>query len=435
LAAGTWFADFVDGAYPLGSVAESGISTDYSYSGGVYNYFLKSYTSTSYATANNKFITPKLHANAGDELTFEAKQGTYTSSNAYFVKVYKSTDRKNWGEPVAEYYYNDLTSSFEKKTISFAEEGDYYVAFAIFGVYVDNIIGLTKVDVAHDLYFKSVSWPDATVNSGTSLSKPSVDIIPLTNEEENAYTVKYICGETVLAEATPVALTASASSSKTFTFSWTPEVESTTVYENSKVVFDFGNGVKYESDPFTLTVKKEPKFHFVNTIPSSKWYEPTDRTAPITFGMTNEAPSQTFYVYNWGAAPLTVKSIAVPAGFTATPAEQFVVAAFDESNMNTAAQQVTITFSATEAGEYSGDMVITYVDGLGADQTFTLPISGTKLDPTKFYASFDTEATWPAGSVYQKNISATNGGTYSAPNYYISATSTTENVLLCRRCM
>lgn len=433
LTAGTWFADFGTSReqYPEGSVAESGIQTDYTYSNGVYDYYLKSYTSASYATENNKFITPKLHANAGDQMTFEVKQGTYTSSNAYFVKVYKSTDRKTWGEPIAEYYYNDLTSSFESKSISFAEEGDYYVAFAIFGVYVDNIIGLTKVDVAHDLYVKKVNWPDASVKSGTSLSKPSVEFIPLTTEAADAYTVKYVCGETVLAEGTPVELTASANSSKTIAFSWTPTVEQTTVYEGTKVVFAFADGTTFETETFDLTVTNEPKFHFVSTLPSSKWYEPTDVSTPIAFGKTNTADVQNFYVYNWGSAPLTVKSIAVPNGFTATPAEQFTVAAFDENDMSVAAQAVAITFSATEAGEYSGDMVITYVNGAGEDATFTLAVSGTKLDPSKFYANFDGEGDgWPAGSVYQKNISSSNGGTYSAPNYYIYSSSTTDNLFI-----
>lgn len=431
LAPGTWFADFNNTTstpiFPEGSIAEGGIRTYYSYTSGAYDYYLYSYTSSSYANENNKFITPKLHATAGSKLTFDVRRDE-SSSSTYNLKVYVSTDRKNWGEPVFTETADNLTSAFQTKEISFETEGNYYVAFAIYGVRVDNIIGLTKVDVAHDLYFKSVSWPDATVNSGTSLSKPSVDIIPLTNEEESAYTVKYVCGETVLAEATPVALTASASSSKTFTFSWTPEVESTTVYENSKVVFEFTTGEKFETEGFDLTVVKEPKFHFVKTLPTSKWYEPTDYTTPIAFGKTNSADVQTFYVYNWGAAALNVKSIALPEGFTASVETPFTVAAFDESDMSVAAKQLDITFSATEPGEYSGDMVITYVDGLGADQTFTLAISGTKLDPAKFYASFDTENNWPAGSVYQSNVSVSNGGTYSAPNYYITSSSSTKNV-------
>ena len=429
IGANTWTADFNNSTstvvYPAGSIAEAGISSDYQYiSSGNYNNWITGRNTDSYATDNNKFITPKLHATAGEKLAFDVKAG-YSGTDAYFVKVYVSTDRKTWGEPVETYVYSNTGSSFTTKTITFAEEGDYYVAFALYGngSGIDNLVGLEKVDVAHDLYIKSVNWPDASVKTGTSLTKPSVDIIPLTTETADAYTVKYVCGETVLAEGTPVALTASASSTKTFSFSWTPEVVSTTVYENTKVVFDFGGGVTFETDPFNLTVTNEPIFHFVKTLPTSKW-EPVDYTAPITFGKTNNADTKTFYVYNWGSAQLTVKSISVPEGFTVTPTEQFSVVAFDENNLSASSQAVTITFSAATPGYYSGNMVITYEN----DQTFEIAVSGTKLDPTKWYANFGTESNqWPAGSAYQSNISTTWVDT---GNYAITSSSATNNIFV-----
>lgn|GEM_PF-858163 len=431
----TWTADFNNTTskvvYPAGSVAEGGINSDYNYNSGNYDYYLKGRDGGGYDTGNNKFITPKLHATAGEKLAFDVKAG-YSSTDAYFVKVYVSSDRKTWGEPVETYVYSNTGSSFTTKTITFAEEGDYYVAFALYGPGsgIDNLVGLEKVDVAHDLYIKSVTWPDASINSGAAQTKPSVDIIPLTTETADAYTVKYVCGETVLAEGTPVALTASANSSKTFSFDWTPNVESTTVYKNTKVVFDFGGGVTFETETFDLTVTNEPKFHFVKTLPPNKWYEPTDYTTPITFGKTNTADTQKFYVNNWGTAPLTVKSIVMPEGFTVTPAEQFVVNAYDQTNEGIAAasQAVTITFSATEPGTYSGDMVITYVDGADADQTFVLAVSGTKLDPAKWYANFGSESgQWPAGSTYQSNVSTTY---VASGDYAITSSNTTNNLFV-----
>ena len=437
----TWTADFNGSTssgvtYPVGAIAESGISTDYQYiSSGNYNIWLTGRTTSSYATENNKFITPKLHANAGDQLTFDAKAG-YSSTNAYYVKVYVSTDRVNWGDPVAYYTYTTdeslgsegITSAWTTKTITFDQEGDYYVAFALYGTSgIDNLVGLEKVDVAHDLYIKEVSWPDASVKSGTALTKPSVSIIPLTNETADAYTVKYICGETVLAEGTPVALTASASSTTSIAFSWTPEVEETTTYEGTKVVIEFTDGTKFETETFDLTVTNEAIFHFLNSTPSSKWYEPTDRSDAITFGKTNTDDTQSFVIFNWGSADLTVNSISLPEGFTTTTEFPLTVAAFNGENDGLAAssQALDITFSAATAGTFSGDMVITY----SGDQTFTLAISGTKLDPTKFYANFD-DGGWPAGSVYQSNISSSNQGTYSVPNYAITSSSTTNNIFV-----
>lgn len=431
----TWTADFNNNTssiiYPAGSVAESGINSEYQYiSSGNYNNWIKGRTSSSYATEYNKFITPKLHAAAGESLTFDVK-GAYGSN--YFAKVYVSTDRKTWGEPVATYTYDEQegteaigSTTWNTKSITFSEEGDYYVAFSLYGEFgIDNLVGLTKVDVAHDLYIKSISWSDESVKSGTSLTKPSLDIIPLTDEAADNYTVKYVCGETVLAEATSIALTASANSSKSFSFSWKPVVENTTVYENTKVVFEFTDGTKIETEPFNLTVTNEAIFHFLDSKPSSKWYEPSDRKAPIEYGKHNAADTKSFFIFNWGSADLTVNSISLPEGFTTDAEFPFTVPAFNGENdgLTTSTKAISITFDPTEIGTISGNMVITYSN----DKTFTLPISGTKLDPAKFYANFD-DGNWPAGSTYQKEISSANGGTSSEPNYYISSYSTSQNI-------
>ena len=239
-----------------------------------------------------------------------------------------------------------------------------------------------------------------------------------------------MCGETVLAEGTPVTLLASASSTTSIAINWTPVVENTTLYEDTKVVFEFTTGETFETETFDLTVTNEPEFIFTNSLPSSKYNKPTARTAAISFGKTNTADVQSFYIYNWGSAPLTVNSIALPEGFTTSIEFPQVVAAFDENNLSASALTLPITFSAATAGTFSGDMVITY----SGDQTFQLAISGTKLDPNKWYANFDnpTAATcnWPTGSAYQSNISSSTGN-YSAPyNYYIYSNSTTNNIFV-----
>lgn len=436
IGANTWTADFNNStstvAYPEGSVAESGINKDYQYiSSGNYNNWLIGRNDNSYKTANNKFITPKLHANAGDQLAFDVKAG-YSSSDEYFVKVYVSTDRQNWGEPVENYFYSTVGSSFVTKTVTFDAAGDYYVAFALYGngSGLDNLVGLEKVDVAHDLYIKSVSWPDASVKSGTALSKPSVEIIPLTTETADAYTVKYIYGDNVV-EIASKALTASASSTTSFAASFTPEVTATTTFPGTKVVFEFTDGTKFETETFDLTVTNEPIFHFQNTKYTSRWYEPSsDYSTPYNFGKTNTSgASKTFWILNWGSAPLTVKSITVPEGFT-TSVSSMSLPAFDgtQDGLETCQQSFDVTFTATEAGTYSGNLVVTYINAAGEDATYELPISGTMLDPTLWYANFGSDQNqWPAGSVYQKNVSTTYVAT---GDYAISSSSATDNVFV-----
>lgn len=433
----TWTADFNNTTstvkYPAGVIAEGGIDKDYQYiSSGNYNNWIIGRTTSSYASGSNKFITPKLHAAAGDKLTFDVK-GAYGDS--YYAKVYVSTDRKTWGDSVAYFTYGEKegaeaigSSEWKTRTITFAEAGDYYVAFALYGKFaIDNIVGLEKVNVAHDLYIKEVSWPNAKEKSGIALSKPSVDIIPLTDETADAYTVKYIYGENEV-NITSKALTASASSTTSFSASFTPVVETTTTFPGTKVVFEFTDGTKFETEPFDLTITNEATFHFLDSKPSNKWYEPTDRTAPIAFGKLNAAATpKSFVIFNWGSADLTVNSISLPEGFTTETEFPFTVAAFngENSGIDASSKALSINFTGTAAGTYSGNMVITY----SGDKTFSLPISATMLDVTKFYANFD-DGGWPAGSVYQSNISSSNGGTYSVPNYYITSSSTTNNIFV-----
>jgi hypothetical protein len=151
IGANTWMADFNNSTstvvYPEGSIAESGINSDYQYiSSGNYNIWLTGRTTTSYQTANNMFITPKLHANAGDALAYDVKGG-YGAT--YYAKVYVSTDRKNWEQKA--YYTMSETEGAEAigysdwytKTLNFDTEGEYYVAFQLFGSFkIDNLIGL-----------------------------------------------------------------------------------------------------------------------------------------------------------------------------------------------------------------------------------------------------------------------------------------------------
>lgn len=435
---GVFVADFASSQsgtvdFPAGSIKEAGVREGTTnVSSDVYDGYLYSFTSTSYANADNKFITPLLHAEAGDKLSFDVSRDGYSSAT-YNLKVYVSTDRMNWGEPVFSITAADLTSAFQNKSISFDKAGDYYVAFAIYGVRLDNVIGLKKVDVDHDIYFSSVTLPGEQITSGKKVDA-SVTIIPLTTEAAADYTVKYYFDDQAVATATSKALTATATATQLFNFSYTPEVEKNTTYD-TYIAFEFTDGTVIETQHVALTVTYEPEFHLYTSLPSSKWYKPADRTAPIEFGTTN-APGakQSFYIYNYGAAPMQVKQILLPAGFSTTLEAPITVPAYDENALSQSAQAIDIIFSAEYPNEFEGNLRIVYVDGNGDDQTFSLPISGTMLDASKFFANFDNATTnsivWPAGAVYQKNISNASSN-YSAPyNFYIYSTNTTDNLFI-----
>ena len=429
IAEGTWTADFNNTKsqplWPEGSIAESGVNSDYNYRSGAYDVYLKSYASSGYATENNRFITPKLHAEAGDVMTFDVAYEDNTSAEQG-LKVYISTDRQNWGDPIADIPCSTLTSSFQNKSITITEAGDYYVAFALWRVKLDNIVGLKKVEgISHDVFFKTIDVPDQK-QSGQSFT-PAVEIIPALGLTASDYSVKFYADGELKGEATSADVAASAKDTKRFvcTESWTPTVDATTVF-NVYFQFEFNDGTILKSPVKTLKITNEPFFAFFDKGTSTGNYEPTNRVKPISFGRVNDLNlKQEFEIYNHGTAPLTVSSITVPAGFTASVSEATVAAK--------ERQQVDITFSATQPGAYSGDLSIVWVDGNGANQTYTLAVNGELLDTTKWYGSFDNGTTtgeWPKGALFQKNISLSNGGSYSEPDVYATCSSSTDNMLI-----
>ncbi len=428
IAEGTWFADFNSDnkfAYPAGTVAEGGVQHDYKYVNGGYNYWLKSYTNSEYAEGNNKFITPKLHAAAGDVMSFDVASDDSSKEDTHYLKVYLSKDRMNWGEPVATYLETELegTNEWNAKSISFPEDGDWYVGFAIYGVRLDNLVGGTKVDVANDLFIKSVSQKDE-VQSGVSYDA-SVDVIAVSDIAKETYTVKYYVDGVAVADLTARAMTASATSTTTFktTCSITADQTKTvpTYFE-----FVFGDGTTYRSADKYIKVTNEPYFVFFDKDTSVGGSAPDSRKTAIDFGRVNAAGiAKEFEIYNWGTAPLQVKSISVPKGFSVSAEAPLAVE-------GKARHQVDVTFSAETAGVYGGDLEIVYVDNEGADATYTLPVSGTMMDPTKWYATFNDgseEVAWPKGSIRGKNVSAVNTS-YSNPNFHITSSYTEDNMFI-----
>lgn len=420
--------------YPAGSIAENGISSGNTGYGANADVYLKSYTSTSYQDGNNKFITPKLRAKAGDVLSFDvARDG---SNSTYSMKVYVSTDRQNWGDPVATYLPGDFASSaFEKKSISFDQAGDYYVGFAIFGMRLDNVAGLEKVEVTHDIYMRSVSQNES-LQGGKEFSS-TLYMIPLTDEEADAYTVKFFVNNEAVMTIPSLALTASANRETQFNAKWTPEVEQTVTYPTYFEI-EFTDGTKFTSPVKNVTIEVQPEFVFFN---KGQWAgehsKPDSRKDAISFGKLNTPnATQQFEIYNWGAAPLTVNSITLPEGFAAnyTNDEDAVTEfTFPMTVAPKTRQAVDIVLTATEAGVYSGNLSIGYIESDGSAATFELPVSATLLDPSKWYVTFDdgtTTGVWPAGSLHQSNVSLLNTGNYSAANMSAYSTGTTDNFFI-----
>lgn len=429
----TWWTDFNHGnsslTYPVGSVAQNGINSDYIYSNGSSDYYLKSYTSNNYATADNMFITPLLQAKAGDVMSFEVSRynkSQYDKSNENsFIKVYISKDRENWGEPLTVLTYEDITSyDLTSHSVTIPEAGNYYVGFALYLFKLDNIVGLKQVKVDHDLYIKEVNQKE-TIQSGDEIT-PSITVIsPLKDIAAEDYTLKYFVNGKEAATIASKELKCSAKSSTDLTAEkFAVTAETTSVYE-TYFKFEFTDGTVFTSPVKQLTVTNDPVFVFFDkdtSVSSSR--QPDSRKTAISFGIGNQLGLvQNFEIYNWGTAPLTVKSITLPDGFTAS---------IDKATVAPKTRQaVDITFSAQTAGTYEGKLAIVYTAADGTDATFELPVSGTLLDPSKWYAPFDgSNNAWPAGSRHQSKMELQSPSGKPANDYSLYSYSSTNNMFI-----
>lgn len=417
-----WFADFNgadDVTYPQGSVAQGGISATYNGTeNNLRNYYLTG------AMYNNLFISPKLRAKAGDKISFATRVDGYSTTSEAYVKVYVSSDRYNWPEePTYTVEGNDVTRDFMPHQFTVPAAGDIYVAFALYKSRLDNVSGPEKVDVPHDVYICSFTQNNTEFQTGREIS-PQFVMIPLTEEPSTGYTVELIAnGQAV---ATPpanqqVALYAENKKEYKYTLDWTPEVDTTTDFD-IKARVTIGDQT-FESQTIPVRVLCEPIFAFFNKGTSvNEHNRPDSRKNAIDFGRINTAnATQEFEIYNWGKKPLNVKSVTVPTGFAssvndtiAQPAERI---------------PLNLTVTATEPGNYGGDLTITYENALGVDTVFTLPVSVTMLDQSKWYAPFceNGESKWPEGSLHQSNMSISNMGTSSEPNFFLTGSGGTSD--------
>lgn len=410
--ADTWTCDFGTGtgAYPEGSIVSGEISlgntdSDYNLVGGSYG--------------EAEFITPLLHAEAGESLSFSAGSYSYSSWNPAKIQVYFSKDRFDWGEPVVS-LQNELSSQWRTFTAAAPEAGDWYVKFSIPNAKLDNLCGFTEVERSHDLYFKSVTCPES-VRSGEEVTYRVTVMAPLAAAAAD-YTVSLMDGDKKVADIPSVDFPADASASSDWSAVFTPEVEKT-VTMRLYVKAAFADGTEIRSAVRELRVENQPDFVLFDAGTEVYDDKPASRTAAIDFGRINTPGAAVqLEIFNWGSAPLEVTSVTLPDGFSSNIAKATVAPG--------QRQPLTVTVTAATPGSYLGELVVTYKDVDDADVRFSLPVSATMLDPSKWHLAFTGEGdiTWPAGTIH--GLSVNGNKDYSDATWYVSSSATSDNVFI-----
>lgn len=160
-----------------------------------------------------------------------------------------------------------------------------------------------------------------------------------------------------------------------------------------------------------------------NTSKAGAWIEPVPYKPVLTmrnddgkidngketfaWGMVNASTDKTFKISNDGAAPLNITKVVVPDGFTTSLAAPLTIAAHETKDF-------TVTMTAEKPGIYSGEFK---VSGEGVDD-FSFNVSGTVLDPAKYYANFNDNQI-PAGAYAEDGWSVAQRDVASSDNPYL----------------
>lgn len=129
----------------------------------------------------------------------------------------------------------------------------------------------------------------------------------------------------------------------------------------------------------------------------------------VSFGTTDVAVSRAIVIKNDGTAPLAVSGISLPEGFTANESDFTVEAGTSK----------TVTLTLTPAAPYGvkgGNVTISHALG-----EFTFAVSGTTVDPAKFFVNFEDgtiPASWTVGEKW--TVTSQSG------NHYAQQSSNTE---------
>lgn len=130
-------------------------------------------------------------------------------------------------------------------------------------------------------------------------------------------------------------------------------------------------------------------------------------SSSYAWGMVNASTDKTFKISNDGAAPLNITKVVVPDGFTTSLTAPLTIVAHETKDF-------TVTMTAEKPGIYSGEFK---VSAEGVDD-FSFNVSGTVLDPAKYYANFNDNQI-PAGAYAEDGWSVAKRDDESSDNPYL----------------
>lgn len=187
---------------------------------------------------NNFLITPRLHAEEGETLSFDISF-QYTGS-AYKLIVQYSTDRISWND--ADTYTSTGVGSFTAPST-----GDYWLKFNANYCGVDNFRGFSLAEASHDMALGDTTIPTTGTSHGDYTA--SVILYERGGMGEEYTAELYYDGEKVAESSSSI----NGNRDKTVSLTFTPtEINTADVY----IKVSYNNGTELTTDSRSVTISE-----------------------------------------------------------------------------------------------------------------------------------------------------------------------------------
>ena len=354
---------------------------------------------------NDLLVTPAI---TGKASIWVKKTSSYSSSTIKFYAVTLENGKYKMGDQI-EVDVSELSTDWVQ--IKLPEQNNQYIGIRAENLYIDDFVAekadivLQKSLLVSKVSYKGKDKPDCDAEGNFSISyEVSItnngDVDLTEGTEGYSLSVRNFSKDNAVVFTQPLKGNLAVGASTTVTVSGTANCNT------------YPNRNRYD-------VYED----LTNTFKSGTWIEPVPYKPVLTmrnsdgkidngqetfaWGMVNASTDKKFQISNDGAAPLNITKVVVPDGFTTSLTAPLTIAAHETKDF-------TVTMTAEKPGIYSGEFK---VSGEGVDD-FSFNVSGTVLDPAKYYANFNDNKI-PEGSYVEAGWEVKQRDAESSDNPYL----------------
>lgn len=358
-------------------------------------------------TVNDLLVTPAV---TGKASIWVKKTSSYSSSTIKFYAVTLENGKYKMGDQIEVEIPKPSTDWVQ---INLPEQNNQYIGIRAENLYIDDFVA----DKADIVLQKSLLVSKVSYNGKSKVDCDAEGNFPISYEVSVTNN-----GDVDLTEGTEGYSLSVRNYSKGNAVVFTQPLKGNLAVGASTTVTVSGT---VNSNTYPDRNRYDVFEDLTNTSKVGEWIEPVpykpvltmlnsdgkidNGTETFAWGMVNASTDKKFQIRNDGAAPLNITKVVVPDGFTTSLAAPLTIAAHETKDF-------TVTMTAEKPGIYSGEFK---VSGEGVDD-FSFNVSGTVLDPAKYYANFNDNKI-PEGSYVEAGWEVKQRDAESSDNPYLLA--------------